>query len=267
MWTSTSAVGCVCRERQRVESAPCGAHASVSEEAKAVCAVCECVVAVWCLCARGAGIAPPARPEVPARPGGCRKRSSGRAHGRRGQGSRSRTQKERREKRETRSWKRTPVDTTIADKTQNEYRTHIISCKMRERTLQPPRMGDDGGRGGRDEPSGRRTGLCASLRCGDEPPLERTCALASGPLRTDRSDDTRREEGLSASATGKRARKFHQQLHFAHSAGGHPQTTKRVPPYGPEQTSRMYRLKCVSTHRARSNTQGRGHGLTASPSV
>jgi hypothetical protein len=125
MWTSTSAVGCVCRERQRVESAPCGAHASVSEGAKAVCAVCECVVVLvrprgWHRTPR-----PPRGPRsAPARRVSG-KRSSGRAHGRRSQGSRSRTQKERREKRETRSWKRTPVDTTIADKTQNEYRKRI----------------------------------------------------------------------------------------------------------------------------------------------
>ena len=131
MWTSTSAVGCVCRERQRVESAPCGAHASVSEGAKAVCAVCECVVAVWCLCARGAGIAPPARPEVPARRPGRAGVGSDQVDGRTDGAVKALKVKDTKgAARETRNekfgWKRTPVDTTIADKTQNEYRTHII---------------------------------------------------------------------------------------------------------------------------------------------
>ena len=123
MWTSTSAVGCVCRERQRVESAPYGAHASVSEGAKAVCAVCECVVVL---------VRPRGWHRTPRPPRGPRPAPAGRVseaikwtgarHGAvkaQGQGDTKGAA------RETRSWKRTPLDTTIADKTQNEYRKRI----------------------------------------------------------------------------------------------------------------------------------------------
>ena len=226
MWTSTSAVGCVCRERQRVESAPYGAHASVSEGAKAVCAVCECVVVL---------VRPRGWHRTPRPPRGPRPAPAGRVseaikwtgarHGAvkaQGQGDTKGAA------RETRSWKRTPLDTTIADKTQNEYRKRIYKFGT----------GRDG-------------------RCGDRR------RRASGRGTTLKPYDLR----YSVSPAAPRAEISPTVKFCTSSAGGHPQTTKRVPPYGPEQTSRMYRLKCVSTHRARSNTQGRGHGLTASPSV